>query len=164
MLPKLKPVSLETLSDIRCSCFIGMHPSRDFDKKILVIRFEGTYRFGSAGASDASFIGAMGRAAAYAFRPHGVITDFSALKYQWGDEMAGIVDGFSDDDPIPSALVVGEGCRVALGTLFFNFGGPSPASVPAPDPCDRESVFDTREMAWQYVTEQIDSGFFARPL
>jgi len=30
-------VSLDALSEIRCSCFLGVHPSKDYDKRILVI-------------------------------------------------------------------------------------------------------------------------------
>ncbi len=151
MVPKLKPVSLEALSDIRCSCFLGIYPSKGYDKSILVIRFEGTYRFGSSGTPDAAFIGAMGRAAVYAFEPDGAITDFSALNYQWGDDMNGVVCGFGGDEPMPSALVVGEGCRAALGTLFS--GG-----LPATDVCNTEWVFDALDKAWEYVTQEIDSN------
>lgn len=150
MLPELKPVSLDELSDIRCTCFLGKHPTKTYSKRILVIRFEGTYRFGSSGKTDADFIGAMGRAAVHAFDPAGQITDFSALGYEWGDNMSEVVCGFGDDQPMPYGLVVGDGCRAGLGTLFSDGRGTSHLF-------DTEWVFDSLEKAWKYVTQQLDS-------
>ena len=55
----LKQVKLETLSAIRYSFSLGAHPGQTHEKRVLVIRFEGAFGFGSGGNSDATFMRSM---------------------------------------------------------------------------------------------------------
>ena len=80
----LNQVRLEALSDIRYSFWTGKHPSHSYERSVLVIRFEGTYRFGSGGNPDATFMRSMGEAAVKAFAPDALIIDLSALSYYLG--------------------------------------------------------------------------------
>jgi hypothetical protein len=146
----LKQVRLEDLSDVRNSFWIGKHPGKPNPKKVLVIRFEGTFGIGSGGNDDADFMVAIGNAGIHAFGPHAIITDLSALSYEWGDMMGSVID-IGHDRRTPTALVVGSKCRQAIGTLCFGENSTN-------DACERESIFDSLNEAWQYVTTLLDEG------
>jgi len=149
MAPDLQQVRLEDLSDVRYSFWIGKHPGKQYPRDVLVIRFEGTYRIGSEGNPDAAFMVAIGNAGVYAFNPDAIITDLSALTYEWGDEMAGVMDIGCDRRNKPTSLVVGSNCRQAIGTLCFGVNSTN-------DACERESIFDSLDDAWKYVTKLLD--------
>ena len=55
------------------------------------------------------------------------------------------------DRKAPKALIVGNKCRKAIGTLCFGVNSTN-------DPCERESIFDSLDEAWQYVTKLLDEG------
>ncbi len=146
----LKQVRLEELSDVRYSFWIGKHPGKRYPRDVLVIRFEGTFGFGSGGNADAAFMTAIGNAGIHAFDPHAIITDLSALSYEWGDMMESVID-IGHDRNAQTALVVGSKCRKAIGTLCFGMNSTN-------DACERESIFDSLDDAWQYVTKLLDEG------
>jgi len=144
----LQEVRLEDLSKIVCRFQIGKHDQQSYPKSILVVRYEGTYRYGCQGNGDATFMFAMGNAGVKAFDPDAIILDLSELSYQWGD-MLDCVFGIGDEVPRPLAMVVGPGCHSALGTLIFGVRSKE-------DACQQEEIFDTLEDAWAYITDKLD--------
>lgn len=117
---RLRPVTLAELSDLQHEVAIAEGPwfrPPDF----LVIRYWGTYRYGSAGKGDALYIVATAAAACKAWWSPCTILDFRDLEYRWGDEMGWITD--ITWDPVirthaPLAIVVGAKCRDALRSLL----------------------------------------------
>lgn len=150
MLPDLKEIRLASLSDVLYSFHVGNHPGKSYDETVLVIRFAGTYRIGSAGNPDATFMSAMGNAGVEAFDPDVIVIDLSDLTYEWGD-MLEMVFSIGDTLNRPSAVVVAEGCRAAIGTLCFGVNSEK-------DACEQEWIFDSLEAAWNYVTTLLDEG------
>lgn len=145
---QLTDVRFEDLSEIACRFQIGTHQGTSYPRKILVIQFAGTYRVGSSGNPDASFMFAMGNAAVEAFGPAAVILDMSQLSYEWGDMLDCVFD-IGGHLRLPSSVIVGPQCREAIGTLCFGINSKE-------DACQHEEIFDTLEDAWQYVTNKLD--------
>lgn len=117
---KLSEVSLDNLSQIRHSVLLSEHkPFATPDFKVM--RYFGTYRDGSAGATDADYILATSTAADKAWHSDTNILDFSELTYRWGDDMERVFSlGW---DPVtqckqPLVVVVGDRCRDALKSLM----------------------------------------------
>lgn len=82
--PKIEEISLE-ISDIQYKCY--RYSSKLSGGWIGVISYSGTYRFGSGGKPDATFIqwkvdefSDMGIS--------GLVVDFTELDYQWGDDFS----------------------------------------------------------------------------
>ena len=149
----LKQITLEALSDVRYSFMTGKHPGKSYEKKVVVIQFEGAFGFGSGGNSDATFMRSMGEAGVQAFDPNAIIIDLSALSYEWGDEgdeMECVFD-IGGDRKVPTALVVGEKCRKAIGTLCFGEDSTQ-------DACEQDWIFDSLDQAWHFVTKRLDDG------
>lgn len=150
MLPALKELKLASLSDVRCTFHLGDHPGKTYGKTVLVIRFTGTYRVGSAGNPDATFMMAMGNTGVEVSHPHAIVIDLSGLTYSWGDMLEGVLSiGRTPDRP--SAVVVGKHCRVAVGTLLFGENSTK-------DICEQDGYFDLLEPAWRYVTSMLDES------
>lgn len=145
---QLNDVQLEDLSDITCRFQIGTHQGASFARKVLVISFAGTYRDGAKGNPDGSFMFAMGNAGVEAFDPAAIVLDMSDLVYQWGDMLECVFD-VGGQRRLPSSIVVGPQCRVAIGTLCFGIHSKK-------DACQQDEIFDTLEDAWNYVTEKLD--------
>lgn len=150
MAHELKQLRLEALSDVGYSFWAGKHPGKSYERDVLVIRFEGVYRFGSGGNPDATFMLAMGNAGVQAFEPEAIITDLSALSYEWGDMMDSVF-GIGGDLKATTAIVVGKQCREAIGTLCFGVDSTK-------DACEQEWIFDSLDAAWNYVTKLLDEG------
>lgn len=148
--PQLKEFALDSLSDIRCSYWIGSHPGKSYDRDVLVVRFEGVYRIGSAGNDDATFMVSLGNAGVDALDPDAIIIDLSRLNYKWGDMMDSVF-GIGGERELPMALVVGVDCRYAIGTLCFGENSKT-------DACEKEWIFDSLDDAWQYTTKLLDDG------
>ncbi len=149
VVPKLEPQSIESLSDLVVSFSSGEHAGKSYPRDVLVMRCQGTYGFGSAGNSDATYLMAMGKAALEAFDPEALIIDMTDLHYEWGD-MLECVLGLGDDR-VPMGVVVGHGCRQAVGTLCFGENSTR-------DACEKEWILDSLDQAWAYVTSLLDEG------
>jgi hypothetical protein len=147
---KLEQVTLESLSDIHCTFFTGIHAGKPYERRILVTRFVGTYRIGSGGNPDATYMVAVGNAGVEAFNPDALIIDLADLSYEWGDEMD-CVFNIGESRKIPVGLVVGEKCRHAIGTLCFGVNSTT-------DPCEKAWIFDALDGAWNYVSGLLDEG------
>lgn len=123
---------------------------------ILIAKFSGTYRIGSSGAPDARFVSGMINAAleVWDWAQDGLVIDFSALAYEWGDEM----DYFMGSawvrwygPHIPSATVVGPKCERGIATLLFGEDTRQPAT-------DQEWILDDLEAAVTYVRGRAKSA------
>lgn len=109
------------LSDIECRYSIDHE--NDERVRILIAKFDGVYRYGSEGNTDAAFIKAESVRGLAAFDPDGFILDFSGLDYRWGNSLLGvfqIVDELmneKDEPPFPLFVVTSDKCRDALLSL-----------------------------------------------
>lgn len=148
---KLENINPDTLSNIEVSYSIGHSRVTDY-YEILVISYKGKYGFGSGGNNDAQYMYAKGEFGLNVYDPLGVVLNLTELEYEWGD-MIDMVFNIGDNHyrelDFPLALVVGDKCKEALGTLFH--GVESKES-----PTTREHVFDNFEEAWKYVEEKIE--------
>lgn len=118
-----KQMKLEDLSKVKYEVHIGNSNYR----KIMIIKFIGSYGDGSRGDSDAIYMSAMGKAALEAWRPRGVIIDLSELDYQWGDELDRVFDigsGQYSGAPFPTAVLVGKNSEEAIRTLILGINSP----------------------------------------
>lgn len=126
---KFERVALGDLSTITASYRIG---SRGDARRILVVRFRGEYRPGSAGNSDAAFMCGVSAAGVNAFRPYAVIFDFSKLRYVWGDMLEAVYDTaprFLNSETQRFAVVVGPECEKAIRTLELGENSDEPISA-----------------------------------
>lgn len=118
---KFIEVTYADLSDITHKIFVSEYPRR-VTPRFKIIRFTGVYRPGGAGRDDALYIVAACEAAHEAwYSQHANILDFTALDYQWGDEMEwvfrfGWYQSLKYQHPL--AIVVGDRCRKALQSLM----------------------------------------------
>ncbi len=83
--------------------------------------------------------------------PSFLILDFTNLDYAWGDMLESVFSlNVREHQHSPSiALVVGECCKDAIGTLIDdNVDSTKPAT-------DEEWIFDNIEDAWAYAEENI---------
>jgi len=117
LIPKPEVLSLDALSDVALSV-----ERYRFDDRldVLVLKFAGTYRHGSAGNPDATAMFARARSALAAWHPDALVFDFRALDYRWGDGMLRVVGIESDfpDTPLPTVVAAGEGSRAGLSSLL----------------------------------------------
>jgi hypothetical protein len=109
----------------------------------LIAKFRGQYRDGSAGAPDAAFIEGLTRTALEVWSPAALVLDLSELRYDWGDEMASLLD-IGDDGGLKTAVVVGPGCARAIATLMWGVDTTREAT-------EAEGIFATVEEAWTHV-------------
>lgn len=117
---KLSPIKLEDLSSI--THIVQLPEAKKFSSPAFkVISYSGEYRHGAEGNADARYIIATATAAHKAWFSEGIIIDFSALKYEWGDEMEWIL-GIAPSAPtkcaFPLVIIVGDKCKQALQTLM----------------------------------------------
>lgn len=91
----------------------------DIGPTALVLKFSGTYGYGSGGNRDAAFMRAITLAAISAWDAGAVIFDLRELDYEWGND---IWDVFGDSSipPFtleePQALIVSDRCRKGFST------------------------------------------------
>ena len=103
----------------------------------LIISFHGSYRYGSAGRSDAGLIKGIIKTGITVFDPFAVLIDFSDLEYTWGDNLD---LSFEETDSTPTAILVSDKCGRAMSTLEFGLDTPK-------DIVDNELFFDNYEKA-----------------
>ncbi len=149
----LIPQNPEDWSDIKVTYQMGSSRLREhYD--ILVIAYSGKYGIGSAGNGDAQYMYARGQFGLNIYEPAGAILDFRELEYVWGDLLAQVFDIQIEQYPdtrFPLAMVVGDKCKEAIGTLI-HFGDES-------EPATSEDwIFDSLEEAWKYVEEKIEEN------
>ena len=146
---ELKRRLLEDESDVLASFWVPENQNTSVrENQLLVIRYHGVYRNGSEGNPDAAYMAAIGRAAIEVFEPAAVVIDLCDLSYQWGDMLDSVWNIGRDpvwETQLPCAVVVGDKCRAAVGTLIFGAGSTT-------DACEEEFVFDTLVAAIAYVT------------
>ena len=115
----LTPRKLEELSGIRCEYFTCEFPEGLFGK-LLVVVLKGECGLGCGCYKDCMFMTAMVRAGYEGFQPDAVIMDLSELKYEWGDEMTGVLmaaQGYYVEAEFPTTVVVSDKCREGLTSL-----------------------------------------------
>jgi len=146
----LQQVQLEQLSSIRHEVHIG-NSSAASDLGIMVLKFAGSYGYGSEGNCDAIYMRAIGNACVDAWEPGGLIIDLSGLAYEWGDRLEmvfGIGNRQYEEMPFPVALVVGEQCCEGIRTLLLGLNSPLPVT-------EAGWVFTELEQAWVYIEAEI---------
>ncbi len=87
----------------------------------LVMKFIGTYGYGSGGNGDARYMIAVTKAAIEYSDPDALIFDFSGLCYEWGDMLEAVLAaGYQlwDDEDVPHAVVVSDMCEPAIRSLL----------------------------------------------
>ena len=120
----LQKVDFADLSKIQCDIFFG-EVKREVAYPVLVVRFTGKYRQGSAGAPDARFMFAMLEAAIGAWKCWALILDLSGLAYEWGDDIEGIWSmrlsyAWTEEGEDLIALIVGPESERALASLYYD--------------------------------------------
>jgi len=106
------------------------------EPRVLRIRFEGRCGVGSQGNGDAHCMRAMSRAAFDMLDPDGLVLDFSALTYEWGDMMSRVLDlpdAWRELDEPPFAIVVGPDCEAGMMSLLL-----------------QELQYDRSELGWVF--------------
>lgn len=103
----------------------------------LIISFHGSYRYGSAGSSDAGLIKGIIKTGISVFDPFAVLIDLSDLEYTWGDNLD---LSFEETDSTPTTVLVSDKCRRAMSTLQFGIDTRK-------DIVDNEFFFDNYEKA-----------------
>jgi len=141
------------LSKIEVSFWTGASRITDY-RTILVVRYRGKYRPGSEGNPDATFMYAQGRYALAAFTPCAVLIDLTELEYEWGDMLEAVFSFAADqyyDKPFPTAVLVGEKCADAIGTLIHGMHSKEPATT-------EDGFFGDFEKAWTYLEKMAEEG------
>ena len=144
---KLTEKRLLDLSKIEVRFFTGPSSKKNY-LQILVIKYIGTYGWGSGGNDDARYMRAMATAAIDAFRPWGVVHDLSELSYEWGDMLEQVFIG-PVFEPSPTGIVVGPECEEAVRTLLLGVNSQEPIEKAG-------NVFRSLDAAWAYVDAQIE--------
>ncbi|MEM7558071.1 MAG: hypothetical protein AAF394_03030 [Planctomycetota bacterium] len=137
---KFEPVQIHKGSDLE---FTARYSSRDSIPHIsfLHLAFTGTYRAGAQGTPDAHYITGILKVAEAAWFPSATILDLSELTYEWGDEMARILD---TDRIHRFAIIVGNKCRRAMATLKFGM-------ATSDDITSTANIFDSFNDAYAYL-------------
>jgi hypothetical protein len=112
---KFKPFDLSKLSEITAMFASG--ELSDTYSTVLLATFQG-HVFNSHGQSSFRHVEALMAANMVAIEPDAVILDFTKLKYEWGDEMAGVLF-YCSNHPIETGLKI----PVAVITSELNFDG-----------------------------------------
>ncbi|MCG8577187.1 MAG: hypothetical protein MI810_20055 [Flavobacteriales bacterium] len=146
---KLNQLFPDDISQIDVSYFTGMSRITDYFD-IMVVKYTGKYGIGSAGNGDAHYMYGRGEYGLSVYDPMGVILDFTDLDYQWGDKMDMVFDVGTRqfNKEFPRALVVGDACKEAIGTLILGT-----SDLPA---SSEEWIFESLEEAWTYVETKIE--------
>jgi hypothetical protein len=148
-------------SDLKYQLYSGNSEIIEY-ADILVIKFIGQYRIGSAGNPDAAFMQAVSRTAIFEIDPDGILLDLRELHYEWGDMLDGVFElgeryypvkrETQDEEllfesvPIPQATLIGPYCKEAIYTLIADVGDSA-------EEC--EWLFEDFDMAWNYLEWEI---------
>jgi len=144
---ELEPLHPEKMSTIKVSFSIGNSRINDAFS-IMVIKFSGKYD----SDDDAHYMYAKGQFGLMAYFPIGAILDFRDLEYHWGDKMDLVFDigrGQYEGEDFPTALLIGEQCKKAIGTLVHD--DPNSKKLAT----TKEWIFETFEESWKYVEQKI---------
>lgn len=147
----LKELNPEDLSEIKVQYLQGSSRITDYHD-ILTIKYSGKYGIGSAGNGDAQYMYAKGEYGLNCYEPMAAILDLSEIEYEWGDMMDLVFNIGSNqyiDTEFPIALVIGEKCSEAIGTLIHGIDSKKSATT-------EEWIFDDFELAWKFVEEKIE--------
>ena len=95
------------------------------EQPILRLAFKGEYGFGCKGNPDATYLHSVIASALLAWEPEGVVLDFRNLRYEWGDEMAGVLFSTSrflhfvnaGGGLTPTVVITSELCLEGLTSL-----------------------------------------------
>ena len=112
---KFRPLDISKLSEIKATFASGELP--DTYSTVLLATFQG-HAFNSHGQSSFRHIESLLAANMVAIEPDVVILDFTQLKYEWGDEMAGVLF-YCSNHPIETGLKI----PVAVITSELNVDG-----------------------------------------
>lgn len=148
---ELKELNPEDLSEIKVQYLRGSSRITDY-YDILTIKYSGKYGIGSAGNGDAQYMYAKGEYGLNCYEPMAAILDLSEIEYEWGDMMDLVFNIGSNqyiDAEFPIALVIGEKCSEAIGTLIHGIERKESATT-------EEWIFDDFELAWKFVEEKIE--------
>ena len=169
--PHIEKIDLFAESSLRFEFLVG-ESHRTKYKKILVARFWGEYRVGSAGNPDAAFIRAFAQAAISYCEPDGMLLDISEVRYEWGDMLDSVFSlgrryylheapgDFSPiekplfkEEELPQATLIGPPCIQAIRTLLLGKHCLPDASLD-----EFPWLFEDFEKAWYYLEDQIALG------
>lgn len=148
---ELEELNPEELSEITIEYLKGSSRITNY-YDILTIKYSGKYGIGSAGNGDAQFMYAKGEYGLNCYEPMGVILDMSELEYEWGDMIDLVFSVGSNqyvDAKFPTALVIGEKCQEAIGTLVHGIDSKEPATT-------KDWIFDDFKCAWNFIEEEIE--------
>lgn len=145
-------VDPESESKIKISYGLISSSINDYSE-ILVISYSGKYGIGAAGNSDAQYMYAKGEFGLNMYETAGVIIDLRELEYEWGD-MLELVFTIGKKQyrnaEFPRAVLIGEKCSKAIGTLIHGEDSKTPAIT-------EEWIFDSFENAWDYIDRKINT-------
>ncbi len=115
----------DSLSDIKYRIFT-CDISGKRSATAIVLRFSGTYGYGSLGNGDGHFMRTVTLSALSLWSVEAIVFDMRELHYKWGDTIWGLYGCSIDPSGIgdlPYATVVSELCRAGI-TSCESIGGP----------------------------------------
>lgn len=116
----LRELRIAPDNEIACETYLVDLPSLP-GSEALVMKFIGTYGYGSGGNGDARYMTAMTRAAIEFSAPNALIFDLSELGYEWGDMLEAVLTEsyrLWGDEDAPHAIVVSDLCEPAIRSLL----------------------------------------------
>ena len=143
-----KRTSLEDDSNLAYQMMVSPKTMGRDRSRVLVVAFYGEYGIGSAGAPDAWYMSAIIKAGLDVHHPNGLIIDLSELNYVWGDNLD-MVFSPGDLSTIPFAVVLGDRCKDAVGTLL-NCADSNQSIF------DLDEFFETTDRAIEYLCAKFD--------
>lgn len=113
----IEELDIDTVSEIQLRVAMA-RPQQG--PHVLVLRFSGAYRDGSAGSPDARQMLGAARHALTLWDADALVLDLRHLAYRWGDGMLGVIAVDADPDlgPLPRTAAVSERCRPGLESLL----------------------------------------------
>ncbi len=157
----LENLDLEIISDIEVSYLKGSCRSKKH-LDILIVKYSGKYKVGSAGNEDARYMFAKAQYGLNCIEPAGVILDLSDVDYVWGDMMELVFSvGMNqyENVELPLTIIIGSKCQKAIGTLIYGIDSKELAT-------SKDCIFDNFEQAWEFVEKKVENQkiLFSRQL
>jgi hypothetical protein len=123
---------LELFPESGLTCRLSERTLDDDDgfAQVLILKFAGSYRRGSAGTPDAEYMVAMLGAALARFSPDAVVFDFMELEYEGGNSLLGVLmvlEQWAAPDPPRLVIAAGPASLPALRSLVTPVGAEPPA-------------------------------------
>jgi hypothetical protein len=140
---KFEPADIRNGGNIRCSLQFWERSKSPFFS-IIHVAFAGDYRDGASGAPDAYYIAGLMEIAKNAWGASALIVDLRELRYDWGDDMALVLEPPTE----VAAILVGPKCERAISTLCY--GIDTTRTV-----VEKPNVFDDFGPAVEYVTREL---------